>query len=211
MIRSYILLLLLTFTTVLSAQNEDVASWTSFNISHAIQPRLAVSGIVELRTKNDLGDIDRWAVSLGGTYNALSFLKLNVGYETQYRTLSAGEWGIRHRYYLGGVATVRYDKLKISLREHLQQTNAYGVKESHLRSRLKFAYASTGGSVTPYFSVEVFQGLSDTPFWKATRTRYRPGLKIAVTDNVSFDAFYCYQREAERAKNIAGLVCNLAF
>lgn len=211
MIRSYILLLLLTFATILSAQNEDIASWTSLNISHTIQPRIAVSGIVELRTKNDLGDIDRWAVSLGGSYAALPFLKLNVGYETQYRTLSAGGWGIRHRYYMGGVATVRYDKLKISLREHLQQTNAYGVIESHLRSRLKLAYASSRGILTPYFSIEVFQGICDTPFWQATRTRYRPGLKIAVTDNVSFDAFYCYQREAERAKNIAGLVCNLAF
>mgnify|MGYP000733702711 CR=1 FL=1 len=127
---------------------------------------------------------------------------LGVGYETHLRNLGDSDWKLRHRYHISATANFRYQWLKVSLRERFQQTFDRGDSETRLRSRLKLSYAPTKGIVSPYFSVEIYQSLDDTSFWRADRMRYRPGVEIALAKRWSLDAFYCYQYASSQGSHM---------
>ena len=175
------------------AQSDDFNTWTKFKVNYKIDSRFSVSGDLELRMKDDVSRLDRWGLTVGGSYRPCSFLNLGVGYETHLRNLGDSDWKLRHRYHISATANFRYQWLKVSLRERFQQTFDRGDSETRLRSRLKLSYAPTKGIVSPYFSVEIYQSLDDTSFWRADRMRYRPGVEIALAKRWSLDAFYCYQ------------------
>ena len=98
-----------------------------------------------------------------------------------------------------------------SCKERFQQTFDRGDSETRLRSRLKLSYAPTKGIVSPYFSVEIYQSLDDTSFWRADRMRYRPGVEIALAKRWSLDAFYCYQYASSQGRHIAGIEVGYSF
>ena len=172
------------------AQSDDFNTWTKFKVNYKIDSRFSVSGDLELRMKDDVSRLDRWGLTVGGSYRPCSFLNLGVGYETHLRNLGDSDWKLRHRYHISATANFRYQWLKVSLRERFQQTFDRGDSETRLRSRLKLSYAPTKGIVSPYFSVEIYQSLDDTSFWRADRMRYRPGVEIALAKRWSLDAFY---------------------
>ena len=193
------------------AQSDDFTTWTKFKVNHKIDSRFSVSGDLELRMKDDVSRLDRWGLTVGGSYRPCSFLNLGVGYETHLRNLGDSEWKFRHRYHISAAATFRYQWLKVSLRERFQQTYDRGDSETRLRSRLKLSYAPTKGIVSPYFSVEIYQSLDDTSFWRADRMRYRPGVEIALAKRWSLDAFYCYQYASSQGRHIVGIEVGYSF
>ena len=193
------------------AQSDDFNTWTKFKVNYKIDSRFSVSGDLELRMKDDVSRLDRWGLTVGGSYRPCSFLNLGVGYETHLRNLGDSDWKLRHRYHISATANFRYQWLKVSLRERFQQTFDRGDSETRLRSRLKLSYAPTKGIVSPYFSVEIYQSLDDAPFWRTARLRYRPGIEIDLTKRWSLDAFYCYQYESSRGKHIAGVEVGYSF
>ena len=189
------------------AQSDDFNTWTKFKVNYKIDSRFSVSGDLELRMKDDVSRLDRWGLTVGGSYRPCSFLNLGVGYETHLRNF----WKLRHRYHISATANFRYQWLKVSLRERFQQTFDRGDSETRLRSRLKLSYAPTKGIVSPYFSVEIYQSLDDTSFWRADRMRYRPGVEIALAKRWSLDAFYCYQYASSQGRHIAGIEVGYSF
>ena len=193
------------------AQSDDFNTWTKFKVNHKIDSRFSVSGDLELRMKDDVSRLDRWGLTVGGSYRPCSFLNLGVGYETHLRNLGDSDWKLRHRYHISATANFRYQWLKIALRERFQQTFDRGDSETRLRSRLKLGYAPQKGIVSPYFSIEIYQSLDDAPFWRTARLRYRPGIEIDLTKRWSLDAFYCYQYESSRGKHIAGVEVGYSF
>ena len=193
------------------AQSDDFNTWTKFKVNHKIDSRFSVSGDLELRMKDDVSRLDRWGLTVGGSYRPCSFLNLGVGYETHLRNLGDSDWKLRHRYHISATANFRYQWLKVSLRERFQQTFDRGDSETRLRSRLKLSYASTKGIVSPYFSVEIYQSLDDTSFWRADRMRYRPGVEIALAKRWSLDAFYCDQYASSQGRHIAGIEVGYSF
>ena len=193
------------------AQSDDFNTWTKFKVNHKIDSRFSVSGDLELRMKDDVSRLDRWGLTVGGSYRPCSFLNLGVGYETHLRNLGDSDWKLRHRYHISATANFRYQWLKVSLRERFQQTFDRGDSETRLRSRLKLSYAPTKGIVSPYFSVEIYQSLDDTSFWRADRMRYRPGVEIALAKRWSLDAFYCYQYASAQGRHIAGIEVGYSF
>ncbi len=162
------------------AQSDDFNTWTKFKVNHKIDSRFSVSGDLELRMKDDVSKLDRWGLTVGGSYRPYSFLNLGVGYETHLRNLGDSDWKFRHRYHITATVSFRYQWLKVAVRERFQQTFDRGNSETRLRSRLKLSYAPTKGIVSPYFSVEIYQSLDDVSFWRADRMRYRPGVEIAL-------------------------------
>ena len=193
------------------AQSDDFNTWTKFKVNHKIDSRFSVSGDLELRMKDDVSRLDRWGLTVGGSYRPCSFLNLGVGYETHLRNLGDSDWKLRHRYHISATANFRYQWLKVSLRERFQQTFDRGDSETRLRSRLKLSYAPTKGIVSPSFSVEIYQSLDDTSFWRADRMRYRPGVEIALAKRLSLDAFYCYQYASAQGRHIAGIEVGYSF
>ena len=138
------------------AQSDDFNTWTKFKVNHKIDSRFSVSGDLELRMKDDVSKLDRWGLTVGGSYRPYSFLNLGVGYETHLRNLGDSDWKFRHRYHITATVSFRYQWLKVAVRERFQQTFDRGNSETRLRSRLKLSYAPTKGIVSPYFSAEIF-------------------------------------------------------
>lgn len=207
----WLFVLLLGMSFPAWAQSDDFNTWTKFKVNHKIDSRFSVSGDLELRMKDDVSRLDRWGLTVGGSYRPCSFLNLGVGYETHLRNLGDSDWKLRHRYHISATANFRYQWLKVSLRERFQQTFDRGDSETRLRSRLKLSYAPTKGIVSPYFSVEIYQSLDDTSFWRADRMRYRPGVEIALAKRWSLDAFYCYQYASAQGRHIAGIEVGYSF
>lgn len=209
--RILVLMFSVAMASAVFAQSDDFTTRTKIKVNYKIDSRLSVYSDLELRTKDDASEIDRWGLSVGGDYSVSSFLKLGLGYETHYRNLGELDWKFRHRYHVGVTASFRYQWLKVSLREKFQQTFDRGDSKARLRSRLKLSYAPAKGIVSPYFSVEIYQGLGDAPFWKADRMRYRPGVEIDLAKRWLLDAYYCYQYEAGKGRNIAGIEVAYSF
>ena len=193
------------------AQSDDFNTWTKFKVNHKIDSRFSVSGDLELRMKDDVSKLDRWGLTVGGSYRPYSFLNLGVGYETHLRNLGDSDWKFRHRYHITATVSFRYQWLKVAVRERFQQTFDRGNSETRLRSRLKLSYAPTKGIVSPYFSVEIYQSLDDVSFWRADRMRYRPGVEIALAKRWSLDVFYCYQYASSQGRHIAGIEVGYSF
>ena len=84
------------------AQSDDFNTWTKFKVNHKIDSRFSVSGDLELRMKDDVSKLDRWGLTVGGSYRPYSFLNLGVGYETHLRNLGDSDWKFRHRYHITG-------------------------------------------------------------------------------------------------------------
>lgn len=209
--KCWLVIVLLCGVSSVWSQEDDFRTWTKMKVNYKIDSRFSVSGDVELRTKDDLDRVDRWGLTVGGTYRACSFLSLGVGYETHLRNVGHTDWKFRHRYHATATFRYRYQWLKLSLRERFQQTIYKGDTESRLRSRLKLAYAPRKAMLSPYFSVELYQSLDDASFWRAARMRYRPGVEIAWSKRWSTDVFYCYQHESAKNLHIAGIEVGYSF
>ena len=68
------------------AQSDDFNTWTKFKVNHKIDSRFSVSGDLELRMKDDVSRLDRWGLTVGGSYRPCSFLNLGVGFRLEVET-----------------------------------------------------------------------------------------------------------------------------
>lgn len=195
----------------LQAQSDDFTTWTTMKVSHKLTPDFSIAGKVELRTKDSMKTMDRWGASLSGSYQLFPFLKAEGGYELHHRNRGAEGWKYRHRYNLGVTGSVKWQRMKFSLRERFQQTFSDGNAENRLRSRLKVGYEPKKGILSPYFSAELYQAIGGAAFFDVARMRYRPGVEIEISDKWSLDVFYCYQYEPDKSKHIVGIECSFAF
>ena len=193
---SLFLLLLCYMSPILYAQSDDFTTWTTMNVSHKFTSHFTM---------------DRWGASLSGSYRLLPFLKAEGGYELHYRNRGAEVWKFRYRYNLGVTGSVKWQRMKFSLRERFQQTFSDGNAENRLRSRLKVGYEPKKGIFLPYFSAELYQAIGGGAFFDVARMRYRPGVEIEISDKWSLDVFYCYQYEPDKSKHIVGIECSFAF
>ena len=83
------------------AQTEnDFGMWSTLDMEKTLGKRWTVGGGMELRTKNDNMDIDRWQLALNGSYKLSKYFKLGAVYELhlkQYKVNNDAVCGVRHR------------------------------------------------------------------------------------------------------------------
>ena len=139
---SLFLLLLCYMAPILYAQSDDFTTWTTMKVSHKFTSHFTMTGKMELRTKDSMKTMDRWGTSLSGSYQLFPFLKAEGGYELHHRDRGIEGWKYRHRYNLGVTGSVKWQRMKFSLRERFQQTFSDGNAENRLRSRLKAGYVN---------------------------------------------------------------------
>lgn len=199
-------MLLLGIAWEVYAQEADYATWMKMGVKYELNDRLELSGGLEWRTEDHLQATDRLGMELAARYAVLPFLKLSGGYETHYRNRGENGWSFRHRYYLGGILSARWMRLKFSLRERFQHTwEEVKGNELWLRSRFKLAYDIARSKVEPYVSVEMFNTLHCHEGFDVVRMRYRTGLSLPLfSESWEADVFYCRQWESRRQKNIFG-------
>ena len=113
------------------AQDDDFGVWAEANIEKKLSKRMTLEGDVELRTRDDVGEIDRWSVGVGVDYKLTDWLKAGLSYtlldDNNHKVNSSGKkysdyWGLRHRLNVSLTASKDFGNLTVSLRERWQYT-----------------------------------------------------------------------------------------
>ena len=127
----------------LRAQDDDFGIWSEVNVEKKINRQLTIDGGVELRTRDNVSEVDRWSGSIGADYKLTNWLKASISYSLLYdnndkekstwgvtskkgypklKYTHATYWGIRHRFNLSLTASKSFGNLSLSLRERWQYT-----------------------------------------------------------------------------------------
>ena len=130
------LVALLMLPLASAAQSDDFGVWTSVGVEKKINKKVSVGLEAELRTRDDVSELDRWSVGLDGQYKITKWLKVSAGYsllndnnrkitykETNGRPNKLAEyWGVRHRFNVSLTGSRKFGNLQVSLRERWQYT-----------------------------------------------------------------------------------------
>lgn len=130
------LLALLMLPLASAAQSDDFGVWTSVGVEKKINKKVSVGLEAELRTRDDVSELDRWSVGLDGQYKITKWLKVSAGYsllndnnsKITYKETNgmpnklAEYWGVRHRFNVSLTGSRKFGNLQVSLRERWQYT-----------------------------------------------------------------------------------------
>lgn len=130
--------------------------WTSLGVEKKINKKWSVEFEGELRTADAFNEVSRYSFGLSTSYKICSWLKADVGYtllrdytresntlqfkdteeDYSYYEIDNDEdfWRTRHRFNVSFTGSVKFGRLKISLRERWQYT--YQPKVSYTKTEI---------------------------------------------------------------------------
>lgn len=215
---------LLMFATSVSAfaEGDDFNIWGSVEVDKSITKKWGVSAELEYRTNDHVSTTDRWSIGIGTDYKILSWLKADVGYSylhsriatstTKKGNIIPAYWQPRHRAYVSLTGSVKFNRVKILLRERWQFTHrtsqsvpkydSDGVtpkddevieskNKNVLRSRLQVEYDIPNCKLSPYASFELYN--SDV----IEKERYTVGCEYGINKKNKVKLYYLYQNKAD--------------
>ena len=122
---------LMLASTETKAADDDFGIWTEVNVEKKLGTNLTLDGGLEMRTRDNVGTLDRWSGSLGASYKLTDWLKVSAGYsflyDNRYKTNDKGTkyaeyWYPRHRFNVSLTGSYSFGRLSVSLRERWQYT-----------------------------------------------------------------------------------------
>ncbi len=207
---AFLLLLMLAGTTAVWAQETDLSTWLSVEVTKDITKKIGLEFEEEVRIFNDFGEIDRFSSSLGGTWSVMKYLKASAGYAWLYNhNVKNAYWEHRHRVYAQLTGKADWGRFAFSLRERFQST-AYDQSRKgfnytprrYLRSRLKVAYNIPKNKAEPYLSAEFHRQLNN-PWGNSTDNyRYTLGVDFPLNKTLDLDTFVRLDRDIGTKKTV---------
>ena len=172
-VRFVILVLFLTFIFIglsKAQTTNDFGMWTTIGTEKNVNDSWSLGVNTEIRTKNNVGSVDRWQLGIDCTYKISKLLKLGGSYEFHLKNHTidgVNEMVPRHRLMFDITPECKvFNWLKLSLRERYQYThtmqrgNENASNEHHLRNRFKAEMTNSRmNGWTPFASVEMFNNL----------------------------------------------------
>ncbi len=139
------------------AQNDEFGTWTGVSLDKKLSKQLTLGTELELRTGNNLKNIDRWSAGISLDYRLAKWLKAGAGYTYLYdyhpeaytyqddgdlnkRTMTY--FGSRHRLNVSLTASKDFGKLSVSLRERWQ----YTYRPEQANKRMDYQHSDLGYS-----------------------------------------------------------------
>jgi len=139
------------------AQNDKFGTWTGVSLDKKLSKQLTLGTELELRTGNNLKNIDRWSAGISLDYRLAKWLKAGAGYTYLYdyhpeaytyqddgdlnkRTMTY--FGSRHRLNVSLTASKDFGKLSVSLRERWQ----YTYRPEQANKRMDYQHSDLGYS-----------------------------------------------------------------
>ena len=152
-----IIMLMILLPIGLRAQSDEFGTWTSVSLDKKLSKQFTLGTELELRTGNNLKNIDRWSAGISVDYRLAKWLKASAGYTYLYdyhpeaytyqddgdlnkRTMTY--FGSRHRLSVSLTASKDFGKLNVSLRERWQYT--YRPEQENMR--MDYQHADLGYS-----------------------------------------------------------------
>ena len=152
-----IIMLMILLPIGVRAQSDEFGTWTSVSLDKKLSKQFSLGTELELRTGNNLKNIDRWSAGISVDYRLAKWLKASAGYTYLYdyhpeaytyqddgdlnkRTMTY--FGSRHRLSVSLTASKDFGKLNVSLRERWQYT--YRPEQENMR--MDYQHADLGYS-----------------------------------------------------------------
>jgi hypothetical protein len=165
-------------TLPIFAQKDEMGVWTELELEKKINKRFDLSGGVDFRFNDNVGEVSRWRVTLGGSYKVLDWLKAGVTYQC-ISDLSRGE------------AKKDYDKDD-------GKFQGFNVDEAFRRDKHRFTFDLTGKWKVGRFTVALRERYQFTHSVATDidRIRYREQVPGGYSgDSYDFGGYQWIERE----------------
>jgi hypothetical protein len=192
---------------------DDWQLWMEQRWSVALSPRLKLSGKTEERWRDDASDFYSQVVSLGPSWKALSWLKLDTGYHYQW-TEQAGRDTNENRIFMSATPFWSWGAWSFEDRHRLVFSHINGRDDWRYRNKPKLSIELDRGwyQVEPYVADEIFYG-ARAGEWN--RNRLFVGLEKQVTKTLGAEVYYLIQSDRRGRDwdefHVLGVATNVAF
>ncbi|MBN1158120.1 MAG: DUF2490 domain-containing protein [Bacteroidales bacterium] len=221
---SAVLLLLVSFG--LPAQEKDFGFWTSIAAEKQIK-KWELGTEVELRTKNNGRQVDRWSFEAEASYTLIEQLKAGAGYKFIYfHDLKYLDFQPRNRFFLFLQGKLEYGDFTFWLREFIQlttkdesdrikesgKTDTYRMNpETTWRNRLKVAYDIPKFPLNPCLSFESFYQLNNPEGSMFEQLRLKLSFDYRLNEQHEFEFFGLIDKEMNEDNNVQAIVAGLGY
>jgi hypothetical protein len=208
------------------AQTKDFGVWTSAGIKKQIR-KFDFSLEGELRTQQNVSEIDRWSLAFSADYRLVKPLSVGLSYQfIGFHDVDYADYQPRHRFALDVTGKQRLGNFSLSLRERMQLTtkdesdrikangeiNLYRINpDLNLRSRLKMAYNIPHFPVTPSLSFEAFFQLNNPEGNTFDDLRTVVSLQYKLNKHHTIDLYGLYDKEIHVTDPVAKTVLGLSY
>lgn len=155
--KKIVVMLMILLPIGAQAQSDEFGTWTSVSLDKKLSKQFTLGTELELRTGNNLKNIDRWSAGISLDYRLAKWLKASAGYTYLYdyhpetytyqddgdlnkRTMTY--FGSRHRLNVSLTASKDFGKLSVSLRERWQ----YTYRPEQTNRRMDYQHSDLGYS-----------------------------------------------------------------
>ena len=167
---------------------DDWQLWLEQKWSVTLSPTVRLVGKSEERFRNDMSDYYTQIASVGVSWKALSWLKLEPSYHYQW-TEQASRDTNENRIYLNVTPAWSAGRMSVEDRHRVEFRHINGIEDWRYRNRPKLSLEVGEGSweVEPYVADEVFYG-ARAGEW--TRNRFSVGVEKPLTRQASAALYY---------------------
>lgn len=208
------------------AQNPDFGIWTAAGIEKHIR-KFNLGFEAELRTQNNVTEIDRYSFGLSAEYRLLKPLNIGLSYQfIGFHDMDYADYQPRHRFALDLTGKRRFGDFTLTLRERMQGTtkdesdriksngeiNPYRINpDITLRSRLKLSYNVPHFPVTPALSFEAFYQLNDPGGNSFEDLRAIASVRYKMSRRNFLEVYGLFNREINISEPVAKTVMGLSY
>ena len=201
-IKNSFLLLLLTFSSALCAQQEDFQTRLGVEVSGDLVGDFEWSAKVQQRWRYNSSVNDRTFLQGGLSYAPYSFVKIGLGYRGSFINEEEGTFVYKQRMHTEVVGDYSIDRVKLVYRSRLQ----YGFNDFQTlsfvdgdaitwRNRLGIKYNPFGSSFRPQASIEIFNKLNVSDERSLEGVRYIIGTEYLLSQQLSVSVDFILNKE----------------
>ena len=172
---------------------DDWQLWVEQRWSVKLTPAVRLVGKTEERYRSDMSDFYSQIASVGLSWKALPWLKLEPHYYYQW-TEQAGRDANENRLFLNLTPSWSWKRLRLEDRNRIVFRHLNGRDDWNYRNRSRIAVEVGRGwyEIQPYVADEVFYG-ARAGEWN--RNRFFLGLEKPLTKQLSADCYYMIQSD----------------
>ncbi|MDD4514849.1 DUF2490 domain-containing protein [Massilibacteroides sp.] len=194
-----------------SQTTDDFGIWSTIGVEKSIGKKWEINGELEFRGRENMNEVGRWAIKIGGDYKIIKNIKLGVAYQFQYfNDLEYTDFQPRHRLIGSMQGKQKWKRFTFSLRERVQGTykdDSDRIKSSGKidtykmdpewtwKNRLKVSYDIPKCKFTPSASIETFYQLNNPDGNEFDALRYTLSLayKIDKKNKLNLSGIYDHE------------------
>lgn len=221
-----LLLPLLLTSAALLAQTNDFGLWTSVGAEKKIK-KWNIGTEAELRTKDNVGQVDRWSLQADFSYDIFKFLRLGASYQFIYFYDSKyADFQPRSRYIAYIQGKQKINNFTFTLRERIQRTtkddrdrikddgtiDTYKISPDWTwRNRLKVSYNIPKFPITPSFAFESFYELNNPDGNVFDKLRYTLAFGYSVKKHHNIELYGLIDKDINVDDPVQTFVAGLGY